>query len=139
MSKAGVAGKAARRGDLAAGKGQRGGERPALRGYVNLKPSDSEKERFNEWYDDDSGRKAAFVRVVDSGWKITIACDSKPGVFVGSVSTWQAGHPSAGIILNTRGTDFLRTMFAVVWALEELYDYSLEGYLTGGSNPEDMF
>lgn len=63
MSKAGVAGKAARRGDLAAGKGQRGGERPALRGYVNLKPSDSEKERFNEWYDDDSGRKAALFEL----------------------------------------------------------------------------
>lgn len=128
-----------KRGDRYAATSAGGGERTNLRGYINFKPDQVQKDSFNQWFAVDTNYRAAVVRVLDSGWKITVAADKKPGVFVGTVSTWASGHPSAGIILNTRGTDFVRCLAAVVWALEELYDYDLARHLTTVVGDDELF
>lgn len=128
-----------RRGDRQVPSSGRGQERPSLRGYVNFKPSLEQKAVFDEWLNSPSEVAAATIRVLDSGWKITLAADTRPGVFVATTSTWASGHPSAGIILNTRGTEVHRVMAAIVWALEVVYDYDLAAHFSGGQGSEGMF
>lgn len=113
------------RGDRQQPSGSRGGERPSFRGYINFKPSDSEKEAFHKWSENELEVVKAVARVIDSGWRISLTSDRNPGVYVGAVSVWASGHPSAGIILNTRAKEVHSAMWAVVWALEELFDYDL--------------
>lgn len=99
-------------------------------GFVNFKPTAVEKEGLKAWLEDTERVETDTQAVVSDGWKLTLARDKNEGTFVASVARWDAGHESAGIILNCRTADVVGGHLRVVYALVYVYRENLIDYVT---------
>jgi hypothetical protein len=103
-------------------------------GFVNWKPKESERSAFETYCADPLRHSKVLHEILENGWKLTVAADRTPGVYVATVSCWDAGHPSGGIILNTRSKDPERSLLGVCFALTVVYDYELSDWVVGGAD-----
>lgn len=103
-------------------------------GFVNWKPKETDRGAFENYCGNPLHHSKVLHEILENGWKLTVAADRTPGVYVATVSCWDVGHPSGGIILNTRSKDPERALLGVCYALTEVYDYELSEWVVGGSD-----
>jgi hypothetical protein len=100
-------------------------KRAEFLGYANVTFDDAAKKRFEAWAQQEDLFSEALSSSVQDGWQFTLKTDTNSGAFMCTVSRWDGGHPSAGIILAVRGRDANTALWRCVWALTDYLAYSL--------------